>query len=211
MIIIIIKYRVEAFDWAIPGDTISITGSSIVVSVADLNPEVEYIYKCSARNAIGSSTFAQKSLKQLKTEFCPAIGLAAKGGLGYLWIVIVILVIVLLALLVMILVLCLRKKKQREDTLRRAKGSSVRKPLYIPHDSDDDQPTLIPSTLESAIATEKTDLTPKRPPRRSDSSRNSNSRANSNNHPKIIRNASAKSNRTESSLHDYTPNQTVHV
>ena len=58
----------------------------------------------------------------------------------------------------------MRKKKQREDTLRRAKGSSVRQPLYIRHTSDDYQPTLIPSTLESALPTEKTDLTPQRPP-----------------------------------------------
>ena len=75
-----------------------------------------------------------------------------------------ILIVVLLALLVLILVLCLRKKKQREDTLRRAKGSSVRQPLCIPHTSDDYQRMLIPSTLESALPTEKTDLTPQRPP-----------------------------------------------
>ena len=45
---------------------------TLVVSLADLKPDVEYIYKCSARNAIGSSTFAQKSLTQLKAEFCRA-------------------------------------------------------------------------------------------------------------------------------------------
>ena len=87
-------FSVESFDWSIPGDTISVSGSTIVINIAELDLSKEYLYKCAARNAVGTSPFAEKSLKHLTDESCPVGSMATSGGLGLLWIIVIILVLV---------------------------------------------------------------------------------------------------------------------
>ena len=131
-----------SFDWSIPGDTISVSGNSIVINIADLDKTQEYEYKCAARNLIGSSPFVARSLTDLTTESCPLAAMAGGlggSGLGYLWIVIIILIVVLLALMIFMIVLCVRRKKNGKNGV--FKGASMIKPNYIPTDEDDYQLT----------------------------------------------------------------------
>lgn len=86
-------FRVEYFEWIIPGDTEKRVTPELTVDPSKVN-ELS-IYKCRANNKHGVSGFEEKNLSELNIAACPAT-----SSLGIMIGIIVIVVVIILAVLI---------------------------------------------------------------------------------------------------------------